>query len=137
MDIPDDASTKGILNNQFIIQLKSDWTVNSKTYKVGTLLSLNFTELLKGNKDIQVIIKPDEFSSISEVSTTKNKLLVNLLSNVISQLYIYSFNNGKWVNEKVNAPDFGTISIVATSDMSDQYYFNFHELYYAIHIVFG
>ncbi|WP_339918342.1 prolyl oligopeptidase family serine peptidase [Yeosuana marina] len=125
LDIPDDASTKGILNNQFIIQLKSDWTVNSKTYKIGTLLSLNFTELLKGNKKIQVILEPDEFSSISQVSMTKNKLLVNLLSNVISQLHIYSFNDGKWMNEKVKAPDFGTISIVATNDLSDQYYFNF------------
>ncbi|WP_166964224.1 prolyl oligopeptidase family serine peptidase [Yeosuana marina] len=125
LDIPDDASTKGILNNQFIIQLKSDWTVNSKTYKIGTLLSLNFTELLKGNKEVQVIIEPDEFSSISQVSMTKNKLLVNLLSNVISQLHIYSFDDGKWINEKVKAPDFGTISIVATNDLSDQYYFNF------------
>ncbi|WP_338358877.1 prolyl oligopeptidase family serine peptidase [Yeosuana marina] len=125
LDIPDDASTKGILNNQFIIQLKSDWTVNSKTYKIGTLLSLNFTELLKGNKKIQVILEPDEFSSISQVSMTKNKLLVNLLSNVISQLHIYSFNDGKWMNEKVKAPDFGTISIVATNHLSDQYYFNF------------
>ncbi|PWK17937.1 prolyl oligopeptidase family serine peptidase [Xanthomarina spongicola] len=125
LDIPEDASTNGILNNQLILKLKSDWTVNTKTYKTGTLISLNFTELLKGNKDIQVIIEPDEFSSISRVSTTKNKLLIDLLSNVTSQLYIYSFNNGTWSNEKVKAPDFGTISIVSTNDLSDKYFFNF------------
>jgi prolyl oligopeptidase len=125
LDIPEDASQKGILNNQRVIQLKSDWTVNSKTYKTGTLLSLNFTELIKGNKEIQIIIEPDEFSSISEVSTTKNKLLINLLTNVTSQLYIYSFSDGKWTNEKVNAPDFGTISIITTDDLSDQYFFQF------------
>jgi prolyl oligopeptidase len=125
LDIPEDASTNGILNNQLIVKIKSDWTVNDKTYKTGTLISLNFTELLKGNKDIQVIIEPDEFSSISRVSTTKNKLLLDLLTNVTSQLYIYSFNNGNWSSQKVDAPDFGTISIVSTDDLSDQYFFNF------------
>lgn len=125
IDIPEDASTNGILNNQMIVKLKSDWKVNSKTYRTGTLLSLNFTELLKGNKEIRVIIEPGEFSSISDVSTTKNKLLLNLLTDVTGQLYIYSFNDGKWINEKVKAPDFGTISIITTNDISDKYFFNF------------
>ncbi len=125
LDIPEDASLNDILNNQLIIQLKSDWTVNTKTYTTGTLLSLNFTELLKGNKEIQVIIEPDEFSSISGISTTKNKLLINLLTNVTGQLYIYTFIDGKWTNQQVKAPDFGTISIVATNDLSDQYFFQF------------
>jgi prolyl oligopeptidase len=123
--IPEDCDIQAILNNQLVIQLKSDWTVNTKTYKTGTLLSLNFTELLKDNKQIKVIIEPDEFSSISDVATTKNKLLINLLTNVTNQLYIYTFNNEKWLNQKVDAPAFGTISIVATDDLSDQYFFNF------------
>jgi prolyl oligopeptidase len=125
LDIPEDASPTGILNNQLIIQLKSDWTVNSKTYKTGTLLSLNFTELVKGKKQIQVIITPDEFSSISEVSTTKNSLLINLLTNVTSQLYVYSFDNRKWISKKVKAPELGTISLVTTDEFSDQYFFSF------------
>ena len=125
LDIPEDASTNGILNNQLIIQLKSDWTVNTNTYKTGTLLSLDFKKLLKGNKEIKIIIEPGEFSSISGVSTTKNKLLLNLLTDVTGQLFIYSFSNGKWTFEKVKAPDFGTISIITSSDLSDEYYFNF------------
>lgn len=125
LDIPEDASPSAILNNQMIIQLKSNWTVNAKTYKTGTLISINFSELLKGNKEIKLIIEPDEFSSISGVSTTKNKLLIELLTNVTSQLHIYSFENEKWTSEKVNAPGFGTISVAATEDLSDQYFFNF------------
>ncbi|MGB5262751.1 MAG: S9 family peptidase, partial [Lutimonas sp.] len=125
VDIPEDASPKGILNDQLIVQLKSDWTVNNKTYKTGTLLSLNFTALLKGNKDIKVILEPDEFSSISEVSTTKNKLLINLLTNVTGQLFIYTYNNGQWTSEKVEAPQLGTISIVGTTELSDNYFFDF------------
>jgi len=124
-DIPKDARPTGILKNQMILQLKSDWTINNKTYTTGTLISLNFTELLKGNKDIKVILKPDEFSSISGVSTTKSKLLVNVLSDVTSNLFIYSFENGIWTNKRVDAPKLGALNVVATSNGSDQYFFDF------------
>ena len=125
LDIPEDSQIETILNNQLVLQLKSDWTVNDETYKTGTLLSLNFTELLKGSKRVQVIIKPDALSSISGVSNTKNKLLINLLTDVTSHLYIYSFSNGEYTNQKVDAPNFGTISIVGTNELSDQYFFSF------------
>ncbi len=125
LQIPEDCEVQSILNNQLVIQLKSDWKVNDKTYLNGTLLSLNFTDLLEGNRNIHTIFEPDEFSSISEVSSTKNKLLVNLLTNVTSQLYIYSFKDGKWSNQKVDAPNFGTISIIDADDMSDKYFFSF------------
>ncbi len=125
LDIPDDSETSGILNNQLLVLLKSDWTVNSTTYKTGSLLSLNFTKLVEGNKEIHTVMAPDGFSSISGISTTKNKLLINLLSNIVGELYIYSFDAVEWSSEKVNAPSFGAISIVTTDDLSDRYFFNF------------
>lgn len=125
LDLPEDAELYGILSDQIVIQLKSDWEVNDESFKTGTLISLDFSELLKGTKQIKTIIEPDEFSSISEVSITKNKLIIDRLTNVISQLYIYSFNNGNWSSQKVNGPDFGTISIIDADNLSDQYFFNF------------
>ena len=125
LDIPADASPENILNNQLILKLKSDWIVNNKTYKQGSLVSLNFTELLKGKKQIQLIIQPDELSSITEVSSTKNKLLINLLTNVNSELFIYSFDNNKWTSNKVNAPGFGTISVSDLDELSDEYSFTY------------
>jgi prolyl oligopeptidase len=125
LDIPEDSNFNGILKNQLLVQLKSDWTVNAKTYKSGTLISLNFTELLKGNKEIQVVIAPDEFSSISGVATTKNHLIINLLTNVTDQLYLYSFGKGMWSSQKVKTPQLGTISINTTDEFSDEYFFSF------------
>lgn len=125
LDIPEDAAPSGLLNNQLVLNLKSDWSVNGVTYPQGTLVSLDFKELIKGQKKIQVILQPDALTSVQEVSSTKSKLLVNLLTNVKSELYIYSFDNGKWESEKVDAPDFGTIGLAATDELSDEYYFTF------------
>ncbi|WP_040559808.1 prolyl oligopeptidase family serine peptidase [Kordia algicida OT-1] len=125
LDIPSDTYPENLINNQLILRLQSDWNVNNKIYKQGSLISLNFTELLKGKKQVQLIIQPDELSSIEGVSKTKNKLLVNLLHNVNSELFIYSYVNNKWIGKKVNAPDFGRISITDLSLSSDEYFFTY------------
>ncbi len=125
LDLPEDSSTNSLLHDQLMVQLKSDWKVDTKTYKSGALLSLKFSELLKGKHEITVVYEPDEFSSISEISNTKNHLLVNILSNVTSQLYVYTYDKGKWSGEKVQAPDFGTLSLVSSDELSDQYFFSF------------
>lgn len=137
IDLPEDAKTKGLLNNQLIIELKSDWKTNDTVYSNGSLISLNFTELIKGNQLINIILKPNKNSSISQVNTTKNKLLVNTLTDVTSQLHIYQFEGNKWISSTVNAPKLGTISIVSTNKFDDQYFFDFKNfltpstLYYA------
>jgi prolyl oligopeptidase len=108
-----------------IIELKSDWKINDIVYKQGALISANFTSLLKGEKQIQLIIEPDEFTSISGVSNTKNRLLIDLLTNVKNDLYSYAFENDKWTKIKIAAPDFGTISIGSADEFSDQFFVNF------------
>ncbi|MEC4005305.1 prolyl oligopeptidase family serine peptidase [Flavobacterium sp. SUN052] len=125
LDIPDDANMSAILNNQVIINLKSDWIVNGKTYKQGSAVSANFISLIKGVKELQLVYEPDAFSSITEISNTKNYLLLNILNNVKSELYSYSFSNGKWSKFKIGAPEFGTIGITDVNQFNDDFYFNY------------
>jgi prolyl oligopeptidase len=125
INVPEDASSSGILKNQLIINLKSDWNVNGTVYKQGSVISADFTSLLKGDKKIQTIYEPDAFSSVSAISSTKNFLLINIMNNVKSELYSYSFTNNKWIKTKVPAPDFGTIGLSDTDEFSDDYFFTF------------
>ncbi|MEO7312404.1 MAG: prolyl oligopeptidase family serine peptidase [Chitinophagaceae bacterium] len=126
LDLPEDCNISGILNNQLIVKLKSDWDLNGKIYKLGSVISLNATALIKGRKEIHVVFEPDAATSIEDISSTKNKLLANVLNNVKSELYIYSFAGGKWVKEKVKAPGYGSIGVSATDELSDEYYFSFN-----------
>ncbi len=125
LEIPEDANIRGILNNQLIINLKSDWKVEGQTYKQGAAISANFTSLINGTKDLHLIYEPDAFSSIEDLSQTKNFLLFNILNNVKSELYSYAFGNGKWVATKVNAPDYGTIGLGSTDEFSDDYFYTY------------
>lgn len=125
LQIPEDADISDILNNQLIINLKSDWTVDGVTYKQGTIVSANFTSLINGKKEIQSLYEPDAFSSVASIASTKNYLLVNILNNVKSELYTYAYTNNKWIKTKVNAPELGTIGLSATDEFSDDYFFTF------------
>ncbi len=125
LDVPDDASFSGFFKENVIMELKSDWTVEDKTYRQGAVISIPYNDLIKGGKNFTVIIQPDEKSSVSSVRNTKNRVLVNMLTNVKSELFAYTLEDGKWIKEQVDAPDFGTISIGSTDRNSDQYFFYF------------
>ncbi|NIJ52834.1 prolyl oligopeptidase family serine peptidase [Dyadobacter arcticus] len=125
LDIPLDCQVSGLLKNQLIIQLKTDWNVNGVNFKQGAVVGLNLTNLLVGEKVAALIFQPDEFSSVDGISVTKNHLLLNLLTNVKSELHIYSYANKAWTHKKVNAPDFGALYAGSTDEFSDQYFFYF------------
>ena len=125
VEIPDDAQFDGIFKDQMLVELKSDWNTGGTTYKQGALISIDFKKFLDGDRNFQVVYQPDERSSITSVSTTKNLLLINKLENVKSELYKYSLKDGKWTSEKIKAPDFGAISIITSDDFSDKCFFDY------------
>lgn len=124
LDLPADISLNSIFKKQVIFELKSDWTIGDKLFKQGAMVSISYTDLIKGGTNYQLIVLPDERSSITETSTTKNALLVNMLNNVKSELYKYTFD-GNWKKERIDAPEFGNISLGASDEKSDTYFFYF------------
>ncbi len=124
LDLPDDIELSGIFNGNAIFQLKSDLTANGNTFPLGSVVSINYDDLVAGKKNYQLILTPDDRSSVTEISNTKNALLINMLNNVKSELYKYTWKNG-WKAEKINAPEFGNITLGASDDISDNYFFYF------------
>ena len=125
LNIPDDADIATIMNNQLIVNLKSDWKINNTIYKQGSIIGINFTSLINNKKEAQLIYEPTAYSSVEGISTTKNSLILNILNNVKSELYGFTFTKNKWVKFKIDAPEFGTISVAATDEFSDDFYFDF------------
>jgi len=125
LDIPEDSEVGGFFKNQMFIHLKSDWKPGNETYPQGALISIDYDRFLRGAQDFSIILTPDARSSITSFQTTENYLLLNLLTNVRSELYQYTLQGGKWQKQKVNTPDYGTISIGSTDEFSDRYFFTY------------
>ncbi|HSO86758.1 MAG TPA: prolyl oligopeptidase family serine peptidase [Draconibacterium sp.] len=123
-ELPDDIQLSGIFNDLVILQLKTDWETGRNSFKQGSVISIGYNDLIEGKKNYELVVAPDERSSVTEISTTKNVLLINMLNNVKSELYKYTWNTG-WKKEKINAPEFGNITMSATDENSDKFFFYF------------
>lgn len=124
LDLPDDVELTAIFNNNVILQLKSDLKSDNQTFQQGSVISIKYNDLVYGKKNFELIVSPDEKSSVTGITTTKNALLVNMLNNVKNELYKYTLNDS-WESEKIAAPEFGNISLSASSNQNDNYFFYF------------
>jgi len=135
-DVPDDIELNTIFKGLVIFQLKSEWNTNGQNFPQGAVISIGYDDLLAGKKNFELVVKPNERSSVAEISHSKDRLLINMLENVKSELYAYRYENG-WRKEKINAPDFGNISLGSAGEFSNKFFFNFQNflapgtLYYA------
>ena len=125
LDIPEDADFGRFFKNQMLVRLKSDWTKGPRTYKQGSLISIDYDKYLQGDRTFTVIVEPNERSNIISFANTRNLFLVGMLNNVRTELYKYRFENGGWRREKVDVPELGTLSIIATDEQSDQYFVSY------------
>lgn len=123
-DVPADIDLSSIFQGQVIFQLKSDWKINKQVFPQGAIVSIDYNDLINGEMNFKPVIIPDEKSSVSDISITKDRLLINMLVNVKSELFAYRFDK-KWKKEKINAPDLGTISLGSSDVFSNRYFFTF------------
>ena len=125
LDLPDDIRFDGIFKNQMLLQLKSDWNVGGNVYHQSDFISIDYDEFLNGSRDFTVIYSPGPRESVASVRNTKDFLLVSKLNNVRSELYKYVFDKNSWTGKKIDAPDYGSIGIVSTSDFTDRFFFTY------------
>jgi prolyl oligopeptidase len=135
-DLPADIELTTIFNDQVIFQLKSDWKVKNQNYTQGAVISINYDDLIKGKMNVETVVIPDDRSSITSISNTKDRLLVNMLVNVKSELYSYK-KGKKWKKEKIDAPDFGNISLGSADEFSNNYFFYFQNFLEPSTLYFG
>ncbi|MBN1508578.1 MAG: S9 family peptidase [Sedimentisphaerales bacterium] len=125
LEIPDDANFGGFFKNQLLVRLRSDWTVAARTYRQGSLLAIDYDRYLQGSRTFDVIVEPNERSSVVSHSTTRDVLLVKVLNNVRSELYEFRLKEGRWQKQRVETPKLGTLSIGSTDERSNRYFFTY------------
>ncbi len=122
LDKPEDAQA-GTFQDQLLLTLRSDWTVQGKTYPAGALLAADFEGCLKGERQFAVLFEPTPRTSLAGISQTKHWLILDELDNVRSRLYVLQRQNGAWSRTPLEAPAFGSASASGVDpDESDDYF---------------
>ena len=124
LDIPADAQL-AVLGDQLVLRLVSDWTVGPTTYRAGAIVSADLDRYLAGERDIELVLQPGERSTIDGMTTTRDLLLVNQLTDVQGEMLAYRRVNGAWQHERIDTPPMGDVGVAARSDDHDRFFYTF------------
>jgi prolyl oligopeptidase len=129
IDIPVDADFLGVMNGQMLVQLKSDWEIDGRSYPQAALLSIDFARFMDGDREFETLVVPGDSMAIPRggVITTRDYVIVRLLDDVVSRLKRFSFVDGKWQNEDIETEDLGTITLGSSSDESNIFFFTYED----------
>ena len=137
LDKPADAVLSTFAEN-LLLRLRSDWTVDGRTYSAGSLLAGNFDEFLKGARNLAVPFTPTERKSLAATSPTKDYLILTELDNVRSRPYLLRLAEGKWDRAPMDAPAFGAVSVAGVDpDESDDYFMTVSDFLTPSSLFFG
>jgi prolyl oligopeptidase len=124
VDIPSDAQMN-LVGDQLVLKLVSDWTVGGRTFNEGSVVSANLDDYLAGERNVELVVAPDERSTINGISATKDYLLVNQLTEVQGQLLRYWREGGRWASEEIETPPMGAVGIGSSSVHHNRFFFTY------------
>lgn len=87
IDVPTDVNLSAH-REWLLFRPQGDWAVDGTTYPAGSLLAAKFEDYLAGGRSIAVLFTPDAHTSLQSWSWTRNYLLLNLLTDVSSEIRV-------------------------------------------------
>jgi prolyl oligopeptidase len=124
IEVPDDARSTSVSRDLLFVELRSPWTVGTRTYPAGALLATDFEAFLKGERTFDVLFEPTERKSLAGRTVFRGRVVLNELDNVKNRLYLLTRKDGKWERQEFpGTPRVGTVTVSALDpDESDDYF---------------
>ncbi|HSR42400.1 MAG TPA: prolyl oligopeptidase family serine peptidase, partial [Longimicrobiales bacterium] len=124
LDTPADAQTF-VSGDQLVVRTVSPWTVDDATYAPATVLAMDVHAFLAGDRDFRVVASSEGRRVVQGAAPTEDYLLVSVLDDVQGELWRYRLVDGAWEGERLPAPEMGSVSVVATEDDSNRFFFTY------------
>ncbi|WP_233205177.1 prolyl oligopeptidase family serine peptidase [Alkalicaulis satelles] len=128
LPLPRKSTPQALFDGQMIFTTEEDWAPveGGPTYPAGAALSLDMAALAETGElpEVKTVFVPDSRQSVGSVAATANHLLMVINDNVVSQLEAFTYHDGGWTSQPVEAPQNASISIITADDQSDLAYVN-------------
>ena len=113
---PDDARSH-LHREWLLLHLRSDWTVDGKTYPAGALIATDLEAFLKGDTGLRRPVRADRAEvARAGYSPTRHHILLNELDNVRSRVTVLTHQDGRWLREPLpGISEFGEVARRAPS----------------------
>ncbi|MDP1824053.1 MAG: prolyl oligopeptidase family serine peptidase [Archangium sp.] len=123
LDKPDDAQISA-WDDQALLRLRSDWIINEKVFKAGSLLAAPLEAFKAGKRDFTVLFEPTASTSLDGFEGTKTALFISVLDDVKSVIFVAKRGKKGWEQTKLETPKVGTFAVSAyDKDVNDDFWF--------------
>ncbi|MGJ8664272.1 MAG: prolyl oligopeptidase family serine peptidase [Marinicella sp.] len=126
-DLPSSAVVNSVFQGKVVISLKEDWNYQGQFLTEGMVLMIN-PDVLTGQKslvedsDWSVFLNPRPNENIESISTSDDAVIVTMLTDVVSQVYVYRPVDGGWDAEAVDFPANGSITVTGIDNKSGSFF---------------
>jgi prolyl oligopeptidase len=121
--LPLKAGLHGMIEGRVLVEPKQDWTTAGKTWKAGTLLSLNLSDIESDPAHLKptLVYTPGPRESIAGMATTRDRLIMATYENVRGRLHVYTpVTGGGWTKKKLDLPDNASLGVAAADEHSER-----------------
>ena len=104
-DKPDDA-TIDLWDDRVLLTLRTDWVINERIFKAGSLLTTTLKSMKEGKRDFEVLFEPTEHTSLDSVRGLKTALVIKTLEDVRTVLTVARRGKKGWEFKKLPTQGF-------------------------------
>ncbi|HVE90536.1 MAG TPA: prolyl oligopeptidase family serine peptidase [Burkholderiaceae bacterium] len=127
LDVPNDAAAQ-IVGPWLVVRLRSAWNVGGRSYPVGALIVTSAHDFLSGRRAFEVLFEPTARTALQSWSATRNTIVLDVLDNVRSRLWVMTPGDGGWRSLEIALPSLGAANARAVDRFaSDQVFITYQD----------
>ncbi|MFT6408630.1 MAG: prolyl oligopeptidase [Arenicella sp.] len=120
--LPDTALILDMIDGEYLVSLKDDWSFNDRVYTQGSVLLIQPLTLINGKGQVYLLLESTPDAIVENVILAKDSILVTVLDDVKSKVYRYSKSSKGWQSNLIELPAAGQIMIAAVSDTTGEFF---------------
>lgn len=110
LEIPLHANVAGFHQDRIILRLDSDLVVENSLLKSGSIVAFD-----PKTKTLDSLYSPTISSSVNEIFVSSQCVVINVIDNIVSRMYISKLTAQGWQNEELKLPSAGISSLVSAN----------------------
>jgi prolyl oligopeptidase len=120
LDLPLKSSVQGLIDNRLVVTLEEDWAAQG--LKEGDLVDLDLAAVKagRGKAAARLVLRPTSSQAITEVATTRGRLVVAMLDDVKGRVLSLAHGAQGWTTTTLDLPKDATLNLVSASDHDDR-----------------
>lgn len=124
---PPAAELASYFQGRYLYEIRNPWKFKSTTFEPGAVVSIDEKAAGKEleDKDVQLVFAPKPTQSVQRVLALKTKVVIAILEDVNSRLYVTELDKDKWLQPSLLAmlDGNGQITVTSSTDESNLYLF--------------